>query len=49
MEEQVVLLQLLTMTYGGTTNGLKHVNISGIIESHTTTGAQKITTTYRSC
>ena len=38
----------LTMTYGGTTNGLKHVNISGIIESHTTTGAQKITTTYRS-
>ena len=38
----------LTMTYGGTTNGLKHVQISGIIESHTTTGAQKITTTYRS-
>ena len=38
----------LTMTYGGTTNGSKHILISGIIENHTTTGAQKITTTYRS-
>ena len=38
----------MTMTYGGTTNGSKHVLISGIIENHTTTGAQKITTTYRS-
>ena len=38
----------MTMTYGGTTNGSKHILISGIIENHTTTGAQKITTTYRS-
>ena len=38
----------MTMTYGGATNGSKHVLISGIIENHTTTGAQKITTTYRS-
>ena len=29
-------------------NGLKHVKFTGIIESHTTTGAQKIITTYRS-
>ena len=38
----------MTMTYGGTTNGSKHVLISGIISGHTTTGSQKITTTYRS-
>ena len=38
----------LAMTYGGETNGLKHCKITGIIENHTTTGAQKITTTYRS-
>ena len=29
-------------------NGLKHVKFTGIIENHTTTGAQKIITTYRS-
>ena len=29
-------------------NGSKHMKISGIIENHTTTGAQKIITTYRS-
>ena len=29
-------------------NGLKHVKFTGIIESHTTTVAQKIITTYRS-
>ena len=38
----------MTMTYGGTTNGSKHVLISGIISGHTTTGSQKIITTYRS-
>ena len=38
----------LAMTYGGETNGLKHCKITGIIENHTTTGAQKIITTYRS-
>ena len=38
----------MTMTYGGETNGSKHVLISGIISGHTTTGSQKITTTYRS-
>ena len=29
-------------------NGLKHVKFTGVIEGHTTTGAQKIITTYRS-
>ena len=29
-------------------NGLKHVKFTGVIENHTTTGAQKIITTYRS-
>ena len=39
-----------TLTYTATPglNGSKHVLISGQILSHTTTGAQKITTTYRS-
>ena len=38
----------LAMTYAGTNNGLKHCKITGLIENHTTTGAQKIITTYRS-
>ena len=29
-------------------NGLKHVKFTGIIENHTTTGAQSVITTYRS-
>ena len=38
----------LAFTYGGTTNGSKHVTIHTTITGHTTTGAQKIIATYRS-
>ena len=38
----------LTMTYGGTTNGMKHVLINTTISGHTTTGNSKIIATYRS-
>ena len=38
----------LTYTCTPGLNGLKHVKVTGFIENHTTTGAQKIITTYRS-
>ena len=38
----------LTMTYGGTTNGMKHVLINTQITGHTTTGNTKLIATYRS-
>ena len=38
----------LAYTYGGETNGSKHVTIHTTISGHTTTGAQKMIATYRS-